>query len=112
MSDSLKPIDRDLGNGLRLRSISPADTDALTEFATRVFGHQTGEPDVMAGIWAGELSRGDHPTVPPDDGVIVVDTATGADRLLVPLYPPDVDLCRHPVRRRPAGVDRDRPGIP
>ena len=77
MSDSLKPIDRDLGNGLRLRSISPADTGPLTEFATRVFGHQTGEPDVMAGIWAGELSRGDHPAVPPDDGVIVVDTATG-----------------------------------
>jgi len=68
---------RGLPDGLELRSIAPSDAEQLSAFATRIFGEKDGSPDVMAGIWARELVRGDHPTTRPGDGTVVVDSATG-----------------------------------
>ncbi len=70
---------RELSGGLLLREMRTTDLDAMVEFVTRVFGTvmPNGEPDIKAGIWAAELLRGDHPTTRPEDGLLVLDQATG-----------------------------------
>ncbi len=58
--------------------MSSDDSAEMVEFTTRVFGTTlpVPGPDEMAGIWAGEMLRGDHPTTTAGDGTVVVDSAT------------------------------------
>lgn len=66
-----------LPNGIALRPMHTSDADEMIAFTTRVFGIDLGEPDTTAGVWAGDLLRGDHPTTRPEDGTVAVDRATG-----------------------------------
>ena len=76
MTDSLPMLPRDLGHGLVLRRMRSGDADALDEMLCRVFSEtQQGVPDVVAGRWARDLVRGDHPRVRPENGYVVIDSA-------------------------------------
>ena len=66
---SQMPID--LGNNLKLRFATPADTDALAEFNTRL--HE----EVSVGPGIRDLMSGDHPTCQASDFTVVEDTETG-----------------------------------
>lgn len=70
-------LPRELDDGSLLRSMRAADRDELAEFVARVFGLESGELDLTAGVWARDLLRGDHPTSSPEDGTVVVDRASG-----------------------------------
>lgn len=67
-----------LPDGIDLRPMRGEDASELIAFTTRVFGIELGEPDTTAGVWAGDLLRGNHPTTRPEDGMVAVDRATGA----------------------------------
>ena len=66
---SQMPID--LGDNLKLRFATPADTDALAEFNTRL--HE----EVSVGPGIRDLMSGDHPTCKASDFTVVEDTKTG-----------------------------------
>ena len=66
---SQMPID--LGDNLKLRFATPADTDALAEFNTRL--HE----EVSVGPGIRDLMSGDHPTCKASDFTVVEDTQTG-----------------------------------
>jgi GNAT superfamily N-acetyltransferase len=69
---------RSLGDGLILRSASPADADQLAEFNSTIHGNdQTGEPDKRVGVWTRDLLTKPHPTFQPADFTVVEDTHTG-----------------------------------
>ncbi len=77
-------MNRDLGNGLILRSISDAhssDRRDLPAFYTEVFSEANDESDPWIAPWAETLLSGDHPTVTADDIWTVVDT-TQNDRIV------------------------------
>lgn len=73
----INPADlpRDLGGGLVLRRSTPADTDSLAEFNSRIHGGDT--PDANIGAWTRDLLKGTHPTFAVDDFLIVERTADG-----------------------------------
>jgi hypothetical protein len=72
-------IIRDLGNGLVLRHATEADTEELAAFNGLVHrGPDTDEPDNSVIIWTRDLMRGNHPTFPVHDFLVVEDTQTGA----------------------------------
>ena len=66
---SRMPID--LGNNLKLRFATPADTDALAEFNTRLHEEESVGPGIR------DLMSGDHPTCKASDFTVVEDTKTG-----------------------------------
>jgi hypothetical protein len=66
---SQMPID--LGNNLKLRFATPADTDALAAFNARF--HE----EVSVGPGIRDLMSGDHPTCKASDFTVVEDTQTG-----------------------------------
>ncbi|MEA2525085.1 MAG: hypothetical protein QOF73_2312 [Thermomicrobiales bacterium] len=68
---------RELGDGLLLRSATGADAEALAEFNAMVHGGPPEVPDVQAAIWTRDLLRGDHPTSPVSDHIVVQDLRTG-----------------------------------
>jgi hypothetical protein len=69
---------RDLGDGLILRSASPADADQLAEFNSNIHGNEdTGEPDKRVGVWTRDLLTKPHPTFQPADFTVVEDIHTG-----------------------------------
>jgi hypothetical protein len=68
---------RDIGNGLILRSATEADAEELAEFNAMVHGSPPDVPDTQAAIWTRDLLRGDHPTSPVSDHVVVREGATG-----------------------------------
>ncbi len=66
---------RDLGDGLILRSASPADADRLAEFNSCIHGNEdTGEPDRRVGVWTHDLLTKPHPTFQPANFTLVEDT--------------------------------------
>jgi hypothetical protein len=72
-------IIRDLGNGLVLRHATEADTEELATFNGRMhMEHDADMPDNSVIIWTRDLMRGDHPTFPVRDFMVVEDTQTGA----------------------------------
>ena len=60
----------DLGNNLKLRFATPADTDALAEFNTRLHEEESVAPGIR------DLMSGDHPTCKASDFPVVEDTKT------------------------------------
>ncbi len=69
---------RSLGDGLILRSASPADADRLAEFNSIIHGNEeSGEPDMRVGVWVRDLLTKPHPTCEPSDFTVVEDTRTG-----------------------------------
>jgi GNAT superfamily N-acetyltransferase len=68
---------RDLGDGLVLRSATEADAPELAEFNAMVHGGPPEIPDTQAAIWTRDLLRGDHPTSPVTDHVVVREGADG-----------------------------------
>ena len=76
-SDLILP--RELGDNLVLRRGSSQDADTLGEFNERLhMSRNATEPDRAIGIWTRDLLRGTHPTVRPEDFLIVEDTRSGA----------------------------------
>ena len=67
----LSQIPMDLGANLKLRFATPADTDELAEFNTRL--HE----EVSVGPGIRDLMSGDHPTCKASDFTVVEDTKTG-----------------------------------
>lgn len=69
---------RDLGNGLILRRSTPADTEKLVEFNSKIHSDLGSEtPDTRVGVWTRDLMTKVHPTFHPEDFTIVEDTADG-----------------------------------
>ncbi len=68
-------LPRSLENGLVLRLASPADTEALAEFNGRIHT-EADEPLDFIPQWTRVLMSGRHPTMKPEDFVLVVDTQT------------------------------------
>jgi GNAT superfamily N-acetyltransferase len=66
-----------LNDGLLLRSATEADAEELAEFNAMVHGGPPDVSDVQAATWTRDLLRGDHPTSPVSDHVVVRDGRTG-----------------------------------
>jgi hypothetical protein len=74
----IRPILRELGEGLILRRSTSADADALAEFNSRMhsdFGAD--KPDERIGTWVRDLLSRPHPSFDPGDFTIVEDTRSG-----------------------------------
>lgn len=67
----LSQMPMDLGDNLKLRFATPADTDTLAEFNARL--HE----EVSVGASIRDLMSGDHPTCKASDFTVVEDTNTG-----------------------------------
>ena len=77
-------MNRDLGTGLVLRSISAgyaSDRRDLPAFYTEVFSEANGEPDPYIALWTESLLAEDHPATTGDDIWVVVDSAQN-DRIV------------------------------
>jgi hypothetical protein len=70
-------LPRDLGDGLLLRLASPADTDELADFNTRVLLEGEDPPEILS-TWTRDLMSGRHPTTSAQDFVVVEDTKTAS----------------------------------
>ena len=77
MSESLKPIIKELGAGLILRRSSPDDADALSAFNGIIQSDEPGEPDPVVAGWTRDLLTRPHPTFHPDDFTVIEEVATG-----------------------------------
>jgi hypothetical protein len=71
------PLPQDLGGGLRLRSATPADADALAAFNGDVHADAPGQPDAAMASWTRDLLTRSHPTFRPDLFTIVEETGSG-----------------------------------
>ena len=67
----LSQIPMDLGDDLKLRFATPADTDELAEFNTRLHEEVSVDPGIR------DLMSGDHPTCKAGDFTVVEDIKTG-----------------------------------
>lgn len=67
----LSQLPMDLGDNLKLRFATPADTDALAEFNVRLHEAENVGPSIR------DLMSGDHPTCQASDFTVVEDTKTG-----------------------------------
>jgi ribosomal protein S18 acetylase RimI-like enzyme len=68
-------IIEDLGDGLVLRSATPADAEALADFNSRVHSDEGWDhPEDFIYHWTHDLLTRPHPTVKPADFLIVEDT--------------------------------------
>jgi GNAT superfamily N-acetyltransferase len=68
---------RDLGDGLIMRSATEADAEELAAFNAMVHSGTPGVPDTQAATWTRDLLRGDHPTSPVADHLLVREGETG-----------------------------------
>ena len=75
MTDDALPLD--LGDGLVLRTATPADADALAAFNAETHGDVPGQPDHAVGVWTRDLLLRPHPTFRPELFTIVEERATG-----------------------------------
>ena len=75
MADPVLPID--LGDGLRLRSATPADAETLATFNGEMHTNDPAEPDQSSANWTRDLLTRPHPTFRPDLFTIVDEPATG-----------------------------------
>jgi len=69
-------LPRDLGDNLVLRLATPADTEPLARFNHNIH-IEDGEPANFLTDWTRVLMSGEHPTMRPEDFVLVEDTGTG-----------------------------------
>jgi len=67
----------DLDGGLRLRSSTPADADALAAFNGEIHSDTAGEPDRWVAAWTRDLLERPHPTFRPELFTIVEETDSG-----------------------------------
>ena len=67
----LSQMPMDLGDNLQLRFATPADTDELAEFNTRLHEEVSVDPGIR------DLMSGDHPTCKASDFTVVEDVKTG-----------------------------------
>jgi len=67
----------DLGDGLRLRSATPADADALAAFNAEVHAEAPDRPDAVAAAWTRDLLTRPHPTFRPDFFTVVEEVSGG-----------------------------------
>jgi len=65
-------LPRDLGNGLVVRTATPADTEPLAQLVGRVFGREAFSEHAAA--YARDLMRESHPIIGPANTLIVEDT--------------------------------------
>ncbi len=63
------PGTRDLGDGLRMRPVTPADLPELEAFGTQTFAPR-------AGVWMRKIAAGETPFCIPADYLVVEDTTT------------------------------------
>ncbi|RME49592.1 MAG: GNAT family N-acetyltransferase [Caldilineae bacterium] len=82
-------LPRDLGDGLRMRLATPADTGAVAEFCSRVH-LEADEPDDILDAWVRDLMSGRHPTTSAADFVLVEDTAAAGKIVAVTCLIPQV----------------------
>ncbi|MGB8643823.1 MAG: GNAT family N-acetyltransferase [Anaerolineae bacterium] len=72
---------RELGDGLVMRRTTSADAARLADFNMHIhLSDDTREPDPTIAGWTRDLLRGNHPTVHPDDFVIVEEPSS--DRIV------------------------------
>ena len=77
MSESLRPIIKELGAGLILRRSSPEDAEALSAFCGVIHSEEPGKSDPVIEGWTRDLLTRPHPTFHPDDFTVVEEVATG-----------------------------------
>src|SRR5512138_2980392 len=65
-------LPRDLGDGLVLRSATPADAEPLAQFNGRIHGRD--HFDNMVAAWTRDFCSDAHPAVGPSNVLIVQDT--------------------------------------
>ena len=82
----LSQIPIDLGDDLKLRFATPADTDELAEFNTRL--HE----EVSVGPGIRDLMSGDHPTCKAGDFTVVEDIKTGKNCVIPLPHLADMDV--------------------
>jgi hypothetical protein len=58
-------LPQNLGDGLRLRSATPLDADALAAFNGEIHADVPGQPDVAMADWTRDLLTRPHPTFRP-----------------------------------------------
>jgi hypothetical protein len=71
-----KIILRDLGSGLIMRRGSSADAEALAEFNGRIHGESEQDTQRVA-AWTHDLLSRPHPTLRPEDFIVVEEAETG-----------------------------------
>jgi len=72
-------VNRELGDGLVLRTSTPADAEAMAAFVGDVLRAQdSDEPNRHLAAWTRDLHEGRHPLFRPGDCTIVAEAATGA----------------------------------
>ena len=76
--ESPKKVIEDLGDGLVMRHARREDADALAEFCAKVFIHEeSGTEAYWIAEWIRDLVGKPHPTLNPDDVIIVEDVDKG-----------------------------------
>src|SRR5438105_4266747 len=72
-------VNRQLGDGLVLRTSTPADAEAMATFVGDVLRAQdSDEPNRQLAAWTRDLHDGHHPSFRTGDCTIVAEAATGA----------------------------------
>jgi len=68
-------LPRDLGDGLVLRTATPADVEAVAQFNGRIHGAERADKfDPMVAAWARDFCSEQHPTCGPSNVFLVEDT--------------------------------------
>src|SRR5437868_7439023 len=74
-----RSVNRELADGLVLRTSTPADAEAMAAFVGDVLRAQdSDEPNRHLAAWTRDLHEGRHPSFRPGDCTIVAEAATGA----------------------------------
>ena len=69
---------RDMGKGLVMRRVTPADSQALATFNARIHSDDgLDKPDELLAVWTRDLMEKPHPTFDIGDFIIVEDTEKG-----------------------------------
>jgi len=77
VTDRSFPLPRDLGEGLRLRTATAADADALAAFNGDTHADESGQPDAAIAVWTRDLLTRPHPTFRPDLFTVVEEVSSG-----------------------------------
>ena len=77
MSQTLKPVIKELGAGLILRRSSSEDAEALAAFCGEIHSEIEGEPDPIVAAWTHDLLTRPHPRFHHDDFTVIEEAATG-----------------------------------
>jgi hypothetical protein len=75
MTSKQERVEKDLGDGLVLRSGDRRDADALARFNADIHREGEDKPNPYIAAWVRDLAEGGHPTTSSDDFTIVEDRA-------------------------------------